>query len=403
MRYATLLAGVFLFFGMIEAGCSSMSSMAPAASRGIAGGSTIRPQSITAFPICTGQDGTQGQCGGLINGSFTPNPNPTALPSQIAGYHPGDLQSAYGLTQASQTQGGGQIVGIVTAFHNLTLEDDLWVYRAAFGLPPCTLANRCLRIISPPGQRPNPNPNWAIEGDLNVEMVSAICPLCSIAVVEAKDDHLKNLASAVDYAAGSMHADVVSNSYAAPESKQNASYESHYHHSNVAIVAGAGDGGYSTTAMFPASSPHVTAVGGTTLTGGGASWMQAVWPSTGSGCSAYFGKPKWQTDTGCTMRTDNDTAAVADPNTGAGIWSTPAGGWIVVGGTSVATPVVAAMFALAGNTQGMQDASYLYRNPGAFNSITGSNGTCTFFYLCNAGQGYNGPAGLGVPSGLGAF
>ena len=384
--------------------CSSSASLSPApAGSGQQGqaGRTVRPQSISAYPICQPtQSKSETQCGGLISELFAPNPN-KLLPTQVPGYHPSDLQSAYGVTAAAQTKGGGQTVALVTAYLDPLVLADLTVYRATFGLPLCTVLNGCLKIVTPLLQPPA-NTAWGIETALDAEVVSAVCPNCNIMIVEAKDDQVSSLAGAVGTAVA-QGATVISNSYAAPETSQNAGYESSYAQHGVAVVAGAGDGGYSTTAIFPASSPHVTAVGGTTLTKIGNTWTQTVWAGTGSGCSAYFAKPSWQPAGGCTMRTDNDVAAVADPDTGVGIWSLYAGGWVVVGGTSVAAPLVASLYALAGNTAGMHDAPGLYADPGAFAAITGSNGSCQFSYLCNAGPGYNGPAGLGVPTGLSAF
>ena len=135
-------------------------------------------------------------------------------------------------------------------------------------------------------------------------------------------------------------------------------------------------------------------------------WTETAWSGSGSGCSAYEPKPAWQTDTGCSDRTLNDTAAVADPSTPVAYYDTPtAGGWAEGGGTDVSAAIVAAEYALAGPpAPGTYPPSYLYGTPGALYAITsGSNGTCSPSYLCTAGTGYNGPAGMGAPGGVAAL
>jgi subtilase family serine protease len=399
VRPLPFLASALIGLGiLLEAGCAATSSLAPKPAA-FAPQHAQNPMTLSAMAICQSQnDPGSTQCGSLLNLNFKPNPNKTVVPTEIPGYQPADLQNAYGLAAAAKTKGKAPTIAIVTAYLEATSEVDLAIYRAAFGLPLCTQLNGCFNLVQMPGLA-LPDAGWATETDLDIEMVSALCPQCKILVVAAPNAKVANLAAAVDRAA-QLHADAISNSYAAVEDSANASYESHYHHTGTAIVAGAGDTGYGT--VFPATSPHVTAVGGTTLTRGSGGWQQTVWPLTGSGCSAYFAKPAWQHDSGCAMRTANDTAAVADPNTGVAVWSLLAGGWVVIGGTSVGAPIVATTYALAGNTKKMQDASGLYKHAGMFGAITGSNGDCGN-YLCNAGPGYNGPAGLGVFSGTGAF
>jgi kumamolisin len=154
----------------------------------------------------------------------------------------------------------------------------------------------------------------------------------------------------------------------------------------------------------------VTAVGGTTLTPAAGGFTQTAWNGAGSGCSAYSAKPTWQQDTGCARRSVADVAAVADPSTGVAVYDSTANGgqsgWLVFGGTSVASPLVAGTYALAGKpTAGSVPASYAYAAPqGALTDVTsGSNGTCSGSYLCTAGTGYDGPTGLGTPNGTAAF
>src|SRR5262249_26577889 len=178
-----------------------------------------------------------------------------------SGYHPADLVSAYNIG------GGGSsatTIAIVDAYGYNNAESDLAVYRAQFGLPPCTTANGCFRKVNQKGVAggyPRQNTGWAQESALDLDMVSAMCPNCKIILVEASSNSLANLAAAENTAVA-LGAHVVSNSYGGGESGS-VSYEPAYNHPGVAIIASSGDSGYGT--QFPASSPHVTAVGGTSL------------------------------------------------------------------------------------------------------------------------------------------
>jgi subtilase family serine protease len=243
-------------------------------------------------------------------------------------------------------------------------------------------------------------------------MVSAICPNCTVLLVEAQDASISNLGAAVNKAV-TLGANVVSNSYGGSEySGEGSDSTTYFNHPGVAVVVASGDSGYG--AQFPAASPYVTAVGGTSLyqaaNTGSRNATETAWSGAGSGCSTYEGKPVWQKDTGCTNRTIADTSAVADPNTGVWVYDTyGTGGWVVFGGTSVATPIVGSVYALAANSPsgGLDPASYPYAHqPAGLNDITsGSNGSCApaLAYLCTAEVGYDGPTGLGTPNATAAF
>ena len=171
------------------------------------------------------------------------------------------------------------------------------------------------------------------------------------------------------------------------------------------ITASAGDSGFGVS--WPAASPDVISVGGTSLTAASNSrgWNESVWSGTGSGCSAYEPQPSWQTTLGlarCSERIDNDVAADADPNTGVAIFDTANGntGWGEVGGTSASAPMLAAMFALVGNP-GSTPAADIYAHTGDFFDITtGKDGRCRSAYLCTGAAGYDGPTGVGSPDGI---
>lgn len=335
-----------------------------------------------------------------------PSAGPLAAP---AGFAPADLVSAYGIPSG----GSGQVIGIVDAFGAPDLEADLAVYRSTFGLPACTVASGCLRIVNQDGAAsplPAPDAGWSLETSLDVDMASAVCPACHILVVQATTNDLNDLGAAVDTAVR-LGADVVSNSYGTGvEFAGQTALDSHYNHPGHPIVVAAGDIGYSVS--WPAASQHVTAVGGTTLTrtsSGG--WAESVWSGTGSGCSAYVAKPSWQTDAHCPMRMVGDVAAVADPSTGVAVYVTyQYSGWQVIGGTSASAPIIAAMYALTGTAADrVNDGSvpWLKHSATAFRDVTsGSNvpgpnaATCGGDYLCTGVAGYDGPTGWGTPTGL---
>jgi subtilase family serine protease len=323
-----------------------------------------------------------------------------------AGYQPADLISAYKLPSA--TAGVGQTVAIVDAFDDPNAEADLGVYRSTFGLSACTTANGCFRKVNQTGGTTYPasNVGWAEEISLDLDMVSAICPNCHILLVEANNNGNANLAAAVDEAA-TLGANAISNSYGGGESRSETTRsDPHYKHPGIAVTASSGDNGFGVE--YPAASRFVTAVGGTSLVTASNSrgWSETAWSGAGSGCSAFETKPTWQHDAGCSRRTVADVSAVADPNTGVAVYDTfgVSGGFLVFGGTSVASPIIASVYALAGNASTVVYGSRSYFAASALFDVTsGSNGSCGGSYLCTAGPGYDGPTGNGTPNGVGAF
>lgn len=328
------------------------------------------------------------------------------------GYVPADLQEAYDLPGASRTTDDAPTVAIVDAYDDPNAESDLALYRTKFNLPACTSANGCFSKVDQTGgtSYPDADPGWAQEISLDLDMVSATCPSCHLLLVEADTPSMANLGAAV-ITAVKLGADAVSNSYGGPDASDR-NYGRYYHHSGVAIVASSGDGGYG--ASYPASSRYVTAVGGTTLTRSSRSrrgWTETAWANAGSGC-ADSNTATWQSSktTGCDQRAVADVAAVADPATGVAVYdSLPfegTGGWLEFGGTSAAAPIIAGVYALAGNTADIDDASYIWSHhgKGALNDVTsGSNGSCDVERWCTARRGWDGPTGWGTPNGTAAF
>jgi hypothetical protein len=236
-------------------------------------------------------------------------------------------------------------------------------------------------------------------------MVSAVCPRCHILLVEASSSYMTDLGTAVNTAA-SLGASAISNSYGGSEYSSETTDEStYYNHPGINVTVSSGDNGYGVE--FPAASRYVTAVGGTSLTttSNTRGWSETAWSGAGSGCSAYVPQPAWQTvPAGCARRTVADVSAVADPNTGVAVYdSLPysgQSGWMVFGGTSVASPVVAGVDALSSAARSL---GFPYANPSQFFDVVGgSNGRCSTTYLCTAVSGYDGPTGMGSPNGAGS-
>jgi subtilase family serine protease len=376
--------------------------MAPSASRN-AGGNTGTLMRFQHAKVCPGSAPGAARCHSLVRIGSDGQPMAASQPS---GYGPSDLRAAYGL---SATGGTGQTIAIVDAYDDGTAESDLAVYRSTYGLPPCTTANGCFRKVDQNGgtSYPRGDAGWAEEISLDLDMASAICPNCKILLVEAKTNSFANLSAAVDQAA-KMGANAISNSYGGSEYSGEVSAQSHYNHPGIAITVSSGDNGYGVE--FPAASQYVTAVGGTSLTRSASSprgFTETVWNGAGSGCSAYIAKPAWQTDTGCSRRSVADVSAVADPNTGVAVYDTYRlhnGGWLVFGGTSVSAPIIAGVYALAGNTSSINYGSFSYSHLSSLNDVvSGSNGSCGGSYLCTGVAGFDGPTGNGTPSGTGAF
>ena len=334
-----------------------------------------------------------------VNGK--PAPNATTTP---AGYGPTAIQSAYGLAGLSS----GATVAIVDAYDDPTAAQDLATYRSTFKLPAC--GSGCFTKVNQNGTStpPRKDGGWAQEISLDLDMVSAACPTCHILLVEASSPSFTNLASAVAYAASVPGVVAISNSYGGSDSGNIAAYENAAGN-GIAVTASTGDNGYGVEA--PASFTHVVAVGGTSLSKAPNTrgWSEKVWSGAGSGCSTVNAKPAWQAGTSCGNKANADVSAVADPNTGVAVYDSTAyqgrSGWMVFGGTSASSPIVASIYALAHNIPaGTYAGQYTWTNKSGLNDVTsGSNGSCSPTVWCTAGGGWDGPTGLGTPNGIGAF
>jgi hypothetical protein len=340
----------------------------------------------------------------------TPSSGALAAP---AGWGAGSIEKAYKLPVSRP----GATVAVVEFLDTPKLETYLNDYRKRYGLPPCTTANGCFRKVNQNGQA-SPLPangthsGFDLEATLDVDMVSAVCPRCHILVVEARSGSFPDAAKAEDTAAR-LGAAAISNSYGARENGFTQAYASAYDHPGHVIVASSGDSGY-TAASFPANLSTVTAVGGTQMSAAhnGRGYTESVWNTprlgaSGSGCSAYVAKPGWQHDPHCRMRTVADVSALAY---NIAVYDTDytTNGWLEVSGTSASSPIIAGIYALAGNA-GKVAPGYEYAHPGGFFDITVGNndwsagahgGSCGDDYMCVAKPGYDAPTGLGTPDGI---
>jgi subtilase family serine protease len=350
----------------------------------------------SATRACPGSRIELMQCDALIEHA--------AIGPAVAGWAPANLEAAYNLPSTSK--GSGEVVAIVDAFDNPNVASDLAEYRSNFGLPTANFTK-----YNQKGQTsnyPTGNKGWGVEIDLDVEMVSASCPNCTIYLIEAKDNSGLNLYQA-EREAVKLGAHIVSNSWGG-----GSGHPSHgaFLHPGVTYLASAGDGGYGM--QDPAEYDNVVSVGGTVLSESGSTYSETVWSSSGGGCSTEK-KPSWQHDPDCTGRTGNDIAAVA--------WNAAEydtyeySGWFTVGGTSVASPLMAGVFGLAGNgtkqhggknfwelTSSKIKSELHYISTG---EVSGCPPSLSGSYLCEAGTNqfgtYSGPTGWGSPNGIGAF
>lgn len=359
---------------------------------------------------------------GVRSGTASP-----ATPAVTNGFYtPSDLRKAYKLTTASARGGKGKTIAIVDAFNDPHAAADLAHYRSHFHLPACTTSNHCLRIVNQKGKAsplPKANANWAVEESLDLDMVSAICPNCHIVLVEATTPSSLNLGTAENTAVR-MGAKYVSNSWSGGEFIGQDFFNPDFNHPGVVIDFASGDNAYAFGPAYPTDLQYVTAIGGTSLrhAHNGRGWTESVWgpspssPGSGtqSGCSVLEPKPSWQRadakePNGCLNRTETDVSADANPDTGVSVYISYKlhAGFYEIGGTSASTPIITAVYALAGSpTAHTYPSEYPYLHSSHLFDVTaGSNGKCETFrkYLCHAVRGYDGPTGLGTPDGTAAF
>lgn len=348
-------------------------------------------------------------------------------PSQSSGtlsapYGPTTIWTAYGFNSLSCGQtgstwpssslcGNGQTIAIVDAYYDANIASDLSTFDTEFGLPACTTTNGCLAIDA---TGTGDSSSWALETSLDVEWAHSIAPGAKIVLVESADNSLGNLLNGESTAAASG-AQQVSNSWGSSEFSGETSYDSYFNSPTTSFFVSSGDGGNGVE--WPAASPYVVSVGGTTLTlSSSGTWQsETAWTDSGGGISTYESKPTYQNNlVSGNYRAVPDVAYDGNPNTGLYVYdSVPINGesgWWEVGGTSAGTPQWTAISAIA-NSQGAKLASVgadtaLYGAAAGIPSGTpytsnyhditsGNNGNCGT--VCNAGPGYDEVTGLGSP------
>lgn len=361
--------------------------------------------------VCDVSSISSAYCFAKVIADRSGNPVVTALP---AGYGPAQFHGAYELPTTSANPA---TIAIVDAYDDPYITTDLASFDKTFGLPifpSCSgvVKVACFQKVNQTGGTlyPQRSTSWALETSLDVETAHQMCQNCKLILVEANSSSYSNLLQSIDRAR-LLGAKVISNSYGSSEFTSETGYDTHFKFPGIAFIFSAGDSGYGAT--YPAASPLVTAVGGTSLTINTANvWQsESVWAGSGSGCSLYEFKPAFQVDKACQNRTIADVAADADPNTGAAVYDSYGyggyRGWFQVGGTSLAAPIIAGVYGLANNIGAVTYAnsipysSYIY-GTNLHDITTGANGGCSS-YLCQATTAYDGPSGLGTPQGLGAF
>lgn len=303
------------------------------------------------------------------------------------GLSPHDLQSAYKLP--SKTKGAGQIVAVIDAYDNPNAASDMATYRSKFNLPAGTLVK--YNQQGEQGNYPQASTSWGVEIDLNVEMVSASCPRCTIYLVEANSNSVTDLETAVAEAV-SLGAHIVSTSWTARSLKK-----SYFDSRGVTYLGASG----ASVPAYPADFDSVVAVGGTNLMRDAKvqrGWIESASTASDGGCVTSQVKPAWQHDTYCTHRLANDVSAVA-ASAVAEYDSYGYGGWFQIGGTSVSTPLVAGVFGLAANAQNQDGGRtfWLKAHQKYLFKVSGGSG-------CAYSKGrYNTCSGWGSPDGIGAF
>jgi len=318
-----------------------------------------------------------------------------------AGITPDQIKKAYKLPLT----GGTGTIAIIDAYDDPTMENDLNAFSAAFGLPACTVKNKCLEIHKMSSSTKSDS-GWALETSLDVEWAHAIAPGAKILLVEAKTPSGANLLSAIDYAAKRKDATAISMSWGGQEFSDELSYDSHFKSKSGAIFfASSGDDGAGVS--WPAASPNVVGVGGTTLSlaTSGAFAAETAWSGSGGGVSAYEAQPNYQKAYNIPkaggMRAIPDVSYNADPESGYPVYKTTGSsknGWYTLGGTSAGAPQWAAIQALGHSASLSQ--FYIDKASSSstkfFRDITsGSNGTCK--YYCDARKRYDYVTGLGSP------
>jgi subtilase family serine protease len=359
-----------------------------------------------------------------------------AQSSAFSGYTPAQIEAAYGVPSSANGQlpGTGETIAIVDAFNDPNIQNDLAAFDAQYGLPAANLT-----VVNQNGGSALPanNASWAVEESLDVEWAHAIAPGANIVLVEANSASLNNLMTAVQTAASTQGVSVVSMSWGAGEFSGETYYDSYFqpysssnpngytNSSPVTFVASAGDSSAYFGPEWPASSPDVLAVGGTTLklTSSNTIASETAWSASfsryygmeggGGGISSYEPTPSFQSSNGVSYggRSTPDVAWDANPSTGVSVYdSYQEPGWGYVGGTSVGSPSWAGVVAIADQEAGhslstaqVESTLYgAYSSSGGANYTSGSEYTTIFNDITSGNNGYAATKGYDLATGLGS-
>lgn len=326
--------------------------------------------------------------------------------STPVGYHPNQIRHAYGIDQLGNN-GAGQVIGIIDAYDYPNAEADLGVFDTTFGLPACTVANGCLRIVYAGGAKPPVNRGWTGETSLDLQWAHAIAPEAKLLLVEAENGKIGTLLAAVPVAVA-LGATTVNMSWGSDHEPSNeTSYDAKlFGNAAVTYFNASGDRGNNLFG-YPGASPLVVGAGGTTLRLNADNTIKSetAWSGSGGGESVYFQEPSYQIGFQSSgKRGVPDVAWNSDPSTGVAVYDSEDGNWAAAGGTSASSPQWCGLTAIANSLRAAQGKGTIgvgflpavYANPLAFHDITsGKNGSCGM--VCTAGVGYDFVTGLGSP------
>ena len=340
---------------------------------------------------------------------------PDSAGTNPTGISPQQIKRAYTIDQVV-AQGKGQVIGIINAYDHPNIESDLATFNNAFNLPACSTANSCFQKIYADNNKPRTDSGWAAEIALDVEWAHAIAPQAKIMLVEASSNSLQDMYRAVQVAINNG-ANIISMSWGAAESGSQVNTNNLFKSPAITFVAASGDSGYGVS--YPASSPFVLGVGGTTLymDASGNRRAETAWSGSGGGVSKYEPMPAYQQSypipsNQWQMRGVPDVSYHANPNTGYAYFNSIRDvnghiGWGVVGGTSAGAPQWAGIIAIANSIRrtsipGMNALIYKLANNRYdltfYDIIYGKNGNCG--YYCEANYNYDYVTGLGSPHAL---
>lgn len=355
--------------------------------------------------------------------------------SGIAGtLSPNDLTAHYNMP--SRYTGAGQTIVIVDAPGSADVAGDLSAFNSYYGLPPCTVSNGCFQQINLSNAPAASSTDWDMEIGLDVQWAHAMAPSARIVLVEAASANVADLFKGLQAAVTQPNVVAVSMSWGAPEftAETKANYDGFFkQHPGIAFFAAAGDtGNDGSNQIYPAASPYVTAVGGTTIASlvlPETSTSETAWSLGGGGPSIYESMPAYQRSylkatSSAALKLNQgkrgipDVAYNADPS-GSPVAVYVKGGWYSIGGTSEGAPQWSAIVARLGQYLSAKGSSVsglltpnsgfngvIYQtkltqasNSGFYNVTVGSDATgsapCA---LCSAGAGYDDVTGLGVPN-----